>query len=84
MEQAVRANFLISGWVAVRQLEYGKLGHIIMVTRKENIELARKAGVQGMATMEEALTVAYAKCGSSAPKITVMPQGANTFPIFDN
>ncbi len=83
MEQAVRANFLISGWVAVRQLEYAQQGHIIMVTRKENIELARKAGVQGVATMEEALKMAYEKCGSSEPKITVMPQGANTFPILE-
>jgi nickel-dependent lactate racemase len=83
MEKAVRANFLISGWVAVRQLEYGKQGTIIMVTRKENIELARKAGVQGVATMAEALEMAYAACGSSAPRITVMPQGANTFPILE-
>lgn len=75
--------FLISGWVAVRQLEYGQLGHIIMVTRKENIDLARKAGVLGVATIEEALRIAYEKCGSSAPKITVMPQGANTFPILE-
>lgn len=83
MEKAVRANFLISGWVAVRQLEYGRQGTIIMVTRRENVELARKAGVQGVATMDEALHLAYEKCGSSEPKITVMPQGANTFPILD-
>jgi nickel-dependent lactate racemase len=84
MEKAVRANFLISGWVAVRQLEYGQLGHIIMVTRKENIDLARKAGVQGVATIEEALRIAYEKCGRRMLKITVMPQGANTFPILEN
>jgi hypothetical protein len=54
-----------------------------MVTRKENIGLARKAGVQGVATMAEALNLAYETCGSSEPKITVMPQGANTFPIFE-
>jgi nickel-dependent lactate racemase len=83
MEKAVRANFLISGWVAVRQLEYGRQGEIIMVTRKENIELARKAGVRGVATMAEALKIAYEKCGGNAPKITVMPQGANTFPILE-
>ncbi|MFO7712947.1 nickel-dependent lactate racemase [Desulfosarcina sp.] len=82
LEKAVRANFLISGWVAVRQLEYAQQGDIVMVTRKENIELARKAGVQGVATIEEALEIAYKKCGSSVPKITVMPQGANTFPIL--
>ena len=83
LEKAVRANFLISGWVAVRQLEYGRQGTIIMVTRKENIELARKAGMQGVATMAEALQMAYAACGSNAPTITVMPQGANTFPILE-
>ena len=82
MEKAVRANFLISGWVAVRQLEYGQQGHIVMLTREENISLARQAGVQGVATMAAALETAYAKCGCSAPKITVMPQGANTFPIL--
>jgi nickel-dependent lactate racemase len=84
MEKAVRGNFLISGWVAVRQLEYANLGHIILVTREKNIELAQKAGVQGVATMEEALAIAYKKCGSNSPKITIMPQGANTFPILKN
>ena len=83
LEKAVRANFLISGWVAVRQLEYGRQGEIIMVTRKENIELARKAGIRGVTTMEEALKLAYEKCGTAVPKITVMPQGANTFPILE-
>ena len=83
MEQAVRANFLISGWVAVRQFEYGRQGTIIMVTREENIALARKAGMQGVTTMDAALKLAYEMCGSSEPKITVMPQGANTFPILD-
>lgn len=82
MEKAVRDNFLISGWVAVRQLEYGNLGTIIMVTAEKNIEIARRAGVVGVTTIEEALERAYQKCGSSMPKVTVMPQGANTFPIL--
>lgn len=82
MEKAVRENFLISGWVAVRQLEYANRGHILMVTQEKNIPLAQKAGVQGVATMKEALAIAYKKCGSPSPKITVMPQGANTFPIL--
>lgn len=83
MEKAVRDDFLISGWVAVRQLEYGSQGTIIMVTSKNNIEVAKKAGVLGVATIEEALHIAYEKCGNSMPKITVMPQGANTFPILE-
>ncbi len=83
MEKAVRENFLISGWVAVRQLEYASLGNIILVTREKNIKLAQTAGVQGVATMKEALAIAYKKCGSNFPKITIMPQGANTFPILN-
>jgi hypothetical protein len=83
MEKAVRDDFLISGWVAVRQLEYGRRGTIIMVTNRDNIEVAKKAGVVGVATIEEALHIAYEKCGNSMPKITVMPQGANTFPILE-
>ena len=82
LEKAVRANFLISGWVAVRQLEYGRMGTLIMVTDKNNIERAAKAGVLGVATIEEALELAYKKCGSTEPTVTVMPQGANTFPIL--
>ena len=82
MEKAVRKNFLISGWVAVRQLEYADKGHILLVTQEKNIKLTQNAGVQGVTTMEEALTIAYEKCHPNRPKVTVMPQGANTFPIL--
>ncbi len=82
MEKAVRANFLISGWVAVRQIEYGRKGSMILLTRRENLELAAKAGVLPVSTMEEALRLAYEKCGTKNPRITIMPQGANTFPML--
>ncbi len=83
MEKAVRADFLISGWVAVRQIEYSSKGTIIMVTKEENVDIARKAGIQGVTSIEEALEMAYEKCGKNMPKVTVMPQGANTFPILE-
>ncbi|HKJ66174.1 MAG TPA: nickel-dependent lactate racemase [Desulfopila sp.] len=83
MEKAVRADFLISGWVAVRQIEYSSKGTIIMVTKEENVDIARKAGIQGVTSIEEALEMAYEKCGENMPKVTVMPQGANTFPILE-
>lgn len=82
LEKAVRANFLISGWVAVRQIEYSTKGTIIMVTRKENVEAARKANIHAVDSIEEAMKISFEKCGNSMPKITVMPQGANTFPIL--
>ena len=82
MDKAVRSNFLISGWVALRQLEYCRKGTIILLTRQENLELARKAGVHPVSNMEDALRVAYESCGTDKPRITIMPQGANTFPIL--
>jgi nickel-dependent lactate racemase len=82
MEKAVRGNYLISGWVAVRQREYADKGAIILLTRPENQELARKAEVSPVASMEEALALAYNACGTDKPKVTIMPQGANTFPIY--
>jgi len=82
MENAVRANYLISGWVAVRQVEYARMGTIIMLTRPENNEFARRAAVQPVNSMEDALKIAYEKCGKDSPKITIMANGANTFPIY--
>ena len=36
MDKAVRANYLISGWVAVRQIEYCRRGFVILLTPEEN------------------------------------------------
>jgi nickel-dependent lactate racemase len=81
LEAAARENFLISGWLAIRQMEYKNQGTIILLTEKENMELARKAHVEPVTTIGSALELAMDKCGSREPKITVMPQGANIFPI---
>ena len=82
MEIAARANFLISGWLAIKQLEYKEMGTIILVTDPENFEFARKAHVEPVASIADALERAYQRCGIAKPTITVMPQGANTFPII--
>lgn len=84
LEKAARKNFLISGWLAIKQMEYEQMGTILLVTEKRNAELARKAHVEPVTTIEEALSIAIAKCSTNQPKITVMPQGANTFPILRN
>ncbi len=82
MEAAIRNNFLISGWVAVRQREYASRARIIVVTLPGNKELAQKAAVEPVASIEEALKLAYEHFGGDDPKVTIMPQGANTFPIY--
>ena len=81
LETAARGNFLISGWLAIRQMEYKDQGTIILLTEKDNMELACKAHVEPVSTISAALKLAYQKCGTPTPQITVMPQGANTFPI---
>jgi hypothetical protein len=55
---------------------------IILVTEPENFEFARKAHVQPVSTMADALDMTYRRCGSDKPTIAVMPKGANTFPIL--
>ena len=82
MEKAVRDNFFLSGWLAVKQFEYKEMGTIILVTEPENFETARKAHVEPVSSMMEALDLAYRRCSADKPTITVMPQGANTFPII--
>ncbi|MBZ4654516.1 MAG: larA 2 [Peptococcaceae bacterium] len=80
MEKALRANFRIPGYVAFREVECSKKATYIFVTRAENAELIKKAQMIPVTTVEEALEFAFEKVGKDA-KITIMPQGANTFPI---
>ncbi|MDW7673900.1 MAG: nickel-dependent lactate racemase [Bacillota bacterium] len=83
MEKALRANFTIPGWVAFKEVECSDKGTFIMLTREENFDFAKKAKLIPVSNIEDALKIAYEKCGVANPKITVMPQGANTFPIID-
>ena len=82
MEKALRADFTIPGWVAFKEVECSDSATYIMVTRPENAELVGKAGIIPVATMEEALGQAYRRCGTKEPRITLMPQGANTLPVL--
>jgi nickel-dependent lactate racemase len=82
MEKALRADFSIPGWVAFKEVECSDLATYIMVTRPENFDLVGKAGIIAVATMEEALREAYRRCGTDKPRITLMPQGANTLPVL--
>lgn len=83
MEKAARKNFLISGWLAIKQLEYKEMGSIVLITEPENFDLARKAHVEPVTGIEEALDVAYSRLKKKNPTFTIMPKGANTFPIIN-
>jgi hypothetical protein len=62
--------------------EFCRTGPIILLTRPENAEFARQAGLIPAATIEEALALARELCGRPDPTVTVMPNGANTLPIL--
>ena len=81
MEKAVRANFLISGFVATRQWQDGDKGTVILLTRPENTDKAGTARMRACATMDDALALAYTSCGTANPRVTLMPNGAHTWPI---
>jgi len=81
MEKAVRANFLISGFVAIRQWQDGEKGTVILLTRAENTAKAGKAHLRACSDMQDALALAYKSCGTANPRVTLMPHGAHTWPI---
>jgi lactate racemase len=82
MEKALRADFTIPGWVAWKEVECSDIASFIMVTRPENAALVKKAGIIPVTTMEEGLEEAYRVCRTKEPRITLMPQGANTLPVL--
>ncbi|MDU2063879.1 MAG: nickel-dependent lactate racemase [Sporomusaceae bacterium] len=83
IETAVRDNFAIPGWVVLKEMECSDLASFIMVTRPENVELVTKANMTAAASLDEALALAKQRSLTSEPTYIVMPQGANTVPLFE-
>lgn len=81
-EQVLRQNFGIPGWVALKQMECSNFATYIMITKPENKELVDKLFIAAT-SMEEALQIAYEKCGCAKPSFIIMPQGANTVPLIN-
>jgi nickel-dependent lactate racemase len=81
-EKALRRDYNLPGWVALKQTEYCRDYQVVMLTRPENADYARQTRVLPVFSMEEALYAAYEECCLVHPKITVMPFGANTFPFL--
>ena len=81
-DRALRANYTIAGWCALITREYCRQSPTILLTRPDNAELARRAGLIPARSIDEALTKAYELCGRRNPSITVMPNGANTLPYM--
>ena len=82
LDEALRESFHLDGWVALKQLECNAKGLFILVTRPENAEALKPTGFTVCAGIEEALSLAYGKCATRSPRITVMPQASLTLPIL--
>ena len=82
LDMALRERFHIDGWVALKELECNHRGLIILVTRPENAEALKPTGFTVCGRIEEALEIAYRKCSTPSPRITIMPQGGLTLPVL--
>ena len=82
MEKGLRENFTIAGWVALKEMECNNKGSFILLTQRDNFERVQNTRLTPVSTIDEALRLAHEKCGNKNPKITIMPQGGNTFPIL--
>ena len=81
-EMVLRDNFTIPGFLAYRLLDIARQLSLIIVTKKENAEFIRKAGMIPAATTAEALAIAQEKLGCEDYTITVMTTAANTVPVL--
>ena len=82
LDVALRECFHLDGWVALKQLECNTKGLFILVTLPQNAEALKPTGFTVCAGIEEALSIAYAKCGTRTPRVTVMPRASLTLPIL--
>jgi hypothetical protein len=68
MEKGLRENFTIAGWVAFKEMECNDKGPFILLTKKENFDLLKKTRFTPAANIDDALKLAYEKCGTRNPK----------------
>ncbi|MEN6411482.1 MAG: nickel-dependent lactate racemase [Veillonellales bacterium] len=81
-EMALRKEFTVPGWAALKVGELAQKVPNIMVTLPGNKDFVEKAGMFPVTTMEEALDLAEKKLGRKDYTIMVMPYAANTVPIL--
>lgn len=83
MEQDVRNNFSIPFYVAFYTCCLAERFTIILVTKPENFEEARKTRAVPVATIEEAMQLAEKIVGKEDYTINIFPHAMATIPFFD-
>ena len=81
-EIALRAGFTVPGFIALKFAYMAEAISLIVVTKPENAEFVRNAGLIPAVSAEEAMKIAQEKLGNDAFSITVMTEAATTVPLF--
>lgn len=81
-ELALRAGFTVPGYVAFKCANIAHENTLIIVTKPDNADFVRKAGMIPAATAEEAMAIAREKLGRNDYKVIVMGHAANTVPLL--
>ena len=82
MEEALRREFTVPGFVALKLGYIARNQHVIIVTRPEHAPWFAKAGMKVASTLEEALTQGAALVGKEDWSLSVFPHAAATLPIL--
>lgn len=83
MEQDVRDGFSIPFYVAFYTCCLAERFTIILVTKPENFDEARKTRAVPVATLQEAMEMAEKIIGKDDYTINIIPHGMDTIPFFD-
>lgn len=80
MEAALRKHFTIPGYAAYKTAYTAQYRKLILISSLPQ-ETIKELGIIPSSSLEEALHLAY-ELSPKEPKISIMPYGGNTLPIF--
>ena len=81
-EIALRAGFTVPGFIALKFAYMAEAVSLIIVTKPENADFVRAAGLIPATSAEQAMQIAREKLGKDDFTITVMTEAATTVPLF--
>ena len=81
-EIALRAGFTVPGFIALKFAYIAQNISLIIVTKPENAEFVRHAGLIPAVDAHEAMKIAREKIGRDDYSITVMTEAATTVPLI--
>jgi nickel-dependent lactate racemase len=82
LEMALRAGFTVPGFIALKCSTIALETSLIIVTKPENVDFIRNAGMIPATSAEEAMAIAREKLGREDYTIIVMGHAANTVPVI--